>query len=204
MDLPQPFRVQSHLGIASRRKGRALHALEVFPVDTGLQQLSLSLGRWDLDDLLGDEATFKAALEALAPQKYLRHLTIGDRNERPLLLNDVQPLALLSSLEALDLQIYGEVRMTDDDVGSFVSHFPALLYLTLIEHPYFGKNYIPSTTLRVLGIVADVCPRIEMIGISVNATDPRLPPDPPSSPSRTLRCIEIRSSPIDNAQAVGS
>lgn len=202
----EPFRMLSDLRVGGSQTEGVVAMLETISPHQRLESITFRRpkqhqphgSRWLNTDL-------EALTQAFGLHRKLGRIIIRDLNFRILIPKDLLPLADCCALRELDVKIQGVVCITDDSVGSLVSHFPVLRKLTLWRYPGYSSNeLLPQNTLRVIGIVASACPLIETIRLDINATDTDFLHEPPIQPYQNLRTISVAHSPIENPLAVAT
>jgi len=108
----------------------------------------------------------------------------------------LMPLHPCARLRHLSLTVSGGVSLTDNDIASFVSHFPSLKHIRLLGL----LTRVPPSTPKAYAAIVISCPAIQKIELEVSATVDLAVVE--FQPSQSLRLVNVCDSPIREASEV--
>ncbi|KAF8531489.1 hypothetical protein JB92DRAFT_2825031 [Gautieria morchelliformis] len=110
-----------------------------------------------------------------------------------------EPVLSCPTITHLTLTFNAPLSITDADVETFASRWPSMVALYLNDEPLWLET--PGLTLAALLSLTEHCPKLEELGLYVDATKP-----PPSlsvpTPFAQLRILDFGTSPIEDENTV--
>ncbi|VDB95125.1 unnamed protein product [Peniophora sp. CBMAI 1063] len=113
-------------------------------------------------------------------------------------IDDLSPLIRLNSLRCIDIAHVYPIKVTDAELVAFAGALPQLEALILNECPSI-RDVAPTLTIDCLPALAQVLPRLEILGLFFDASN-EAAYKPASHTFQRLKLARLNRSPVNHGQ----